>query len=408
MTALTSITDETGRHRHLDGLRGVAALCVVVYHFIYFFVPDLVAAAPQQGWALWIASSPLAGLYNGRFCVWVFFVLSGFVLSVAMAETRLSLLALVVRRYLRLTLPILAAGLLILVALGFGVVGDGGYLMLTAMDIQSGKLSLLAGLGHVFADSLYGAYLTGTSDFNGVLWSMKVELFGSALVFLVWKLLSRRSWRVAVNVLLAIGLCFLGRESTLQGLQLFPVGMLLFELTMARRELTRALIWPTWLGAVILLIGLSLGGWLVKQPILPGASLIFTGLLDHVIDVKRYQAQQIGAVLVVAAIVLTPASQRILRSCLCQWLGAISFPLYLIHILIIATIGFHLAAWLTPIYGAALAIWVAGIGSIAACLVLATLITPPVEQGSVRLSREIGKAVDRLLPWRARTAIDAA
>lgn len=404
MTALTSITSETGRHRHLDGLRGVAALCVAVYHFIYFFVPDLVAGTPQQDWALWIASSPLAGLYNGRFCVWVFFVLSGFVLSVAMAETRLSLLALAVRRYLRLTLPILAAGLLILIALGVGVVGDGGYLMPTAMDIQAGKLSLMAGLGHVFADSLYGAYLTGTSDFNGVLWSMKVELFGSALVFLVWKLLSRRSWRVAVNVLLAIGLCFLGRESTLQGLQLFPVGILLFELTMARRLLT----WPTWLGGVILLVGLSLGGWLVKQPILPGASLIFTDLLDHVIDVKRYQAQQIGAVLVVVAIVLTPALQRILRNRLCQWLGAISFPLYLIHILIIATVGFHLAARLTPGYGAALAIWVAGIGSIAACLVLATLITPPVEQGSVRLSREVGKAVDRMLPWRARTAIDAA
>ena len=98
------------RFQELDGLRGVAALIVVVFHVMSAFVP---AWVPDQSEAVpWWADSPLAVLYNGTFAVPVFFVLSGFVLAQASLLPRKHLWLDLALRYLRLALPATASVLL--------------------------------------------------------------------------------------------------------------------------------------------------------------------------------------------------------------------------------------------------------------------------------------------------------
>jgi peptidoglycan/LPS O-acetylase OafA/YrhL len=91
----------------LDGLRGVAALIVVCFHFASAFLPDLVpnqTATPYR-----IADTPIGILLNGPFSVSVFFVLSGFVVSNAAAKRRSPIYVNLPLRYLRLAVPVLCS-----------------------------------------------------------------------------------------------------------------------------------------------------------------------------------------------------------------------------------------------------------------------------------------------------------
>lgn len=395
------MNDATGGHErytHLDGLRGVAAFVVLIYHLIYFFFTTLIDSDPTDFWTRMVASSPLAGLYNGRFSVWIFFVLSGFVLSVGMSRSRQSLAALLPKRYVRLTLPILATSFIAFLLIRLDLTWNRAVAEVAPGIADYYPAGFHPSLWDLIADSLFRTYLTGQSIFNGVLWSMKVEIFGSLLVFLVWKICPVWRWRVLASICLLVGFCFLKKSSTLQGLQLFPCGILLFDIVTMRRSASRWLTWSGPVGVIVLLLGISLGGWLVKDPALPGAHLIFTWLLDPILDFKRFEAQQIGAVLVVAAVCLTPSFRRPLSGPLGRWLGRISFPLYLIHVIVIASLGCFVLAEMMPRYGYAVAAGAATVASIAASLVAATLLAPLVEQSAVHLSHRLGRWIDARIP----------
>jgi hypothetical protein len=105
----------------LDGLRGVAALFVVIHHYAYTFT-----ATSMQGWRTgedgdhnWFFQLPLLRVvHSGRFMVAIFFVISGYVLSYRSLklaregkpiELLDSIASSVFRRWLRLHLPVIAS-----------------------------------------------------------------------------------------------------------------------------------------------------------------------------------------------------------------------------------------------------------------------------------------------------------
>lgn len=70
------------RFDELDSLRGIAATVVVVAHFTGIFLPGAVFA--KDGHYAWerLVSTPMHLLTSGHAAVGLFFILSGFVLSV--------------------------------------------------------------------------------------------------------------------------------------------------------------------------------------------------------------------------------------------------------------------------------------------------------------------------------------
>src|SRR5262245_36856658 len=100
------------RFASLDGLRGVAALVVVVHHSL--LVSPMLAAAYYGGditGALHRIAvySPLHLLWGGKEAVVVFFVLSGFVLVMAMRSRSFDWASYFPSRLLRLYLPVAGA-----------------------------------------------------------------------------------------------------------------------------------------------------------------------------------------------------------------------------------------------------------------------------------------------------------
>ena len=100
----------------LDGLRGVAALFVVIYHTILHFLPNLLRASGATEQDNWIVQMPFIRIfYSGPSMVAVFFVVSGFSLShkplkLIRAENTSKILenlaSSIFRRIIRLWLPV--------------------------------------------------------------------------------------------------------------------------------------------------------------------------------------------------------------------------------------------------------------------------------------------------------------
>ena len=267
------MTPAPGRYPHLDGLRGIAALAVVFCHFTLSFQPALLSGNPAQGAAaasLGVSRTPLVLLWSPDCAVAVFFVLSGFVLSAAMAGTpgdrpALRVLALVVRRWLRLALPILGSSLLIWAVVGAGGLRNAPAAAANGSDWLAMHFNWLAfqpnSLPALVGQSLFGIFdILGTPThwWNAALWTMPVEFWGSVGIFVLYAATGHASvWlRAAVlAVVLAVLASGLAGAGAANGAG-FAFGALLWE---GRRLQVPAIV-AWWAGAVALLGGVALGG----------------------------------------------------------------------------------------------------------------------------------------------------
>lgn len=177
------------RHDDLELMRGLAAIAVVVYHFLLaFLVPsrlplfaDVVGISVERPFVL--------ALVNGPFMVTIFFVLSSFALTARLVETRAPVPALVAmtKRFPRL-FPMTFVGAM-LPALLFAA----GWMMNVEASALSGS-SWLANSGGVKINDTWpdpsivgGAadsvklFARGLSQYNSVLWTMRYELLGSLI-----------------------------------------------------------------------------------------------------------------------------------------------------------------------------------------------------------------------------------
>jgi len=84
--------------QYLEGLRGIAAMQVVLLHFVSGFMPD----TAQHAWP------PLHVLYDGHTAVYVFFLISGTVLTPSFARPG-AFTSKLARRVVRLGIPVAAA-----------------------------------------------------------------------------------------------------------------------------------------------------------------------------------------------------------------------------------------------------------------------------------------------------------
>lgn len=311
-------------HRRIhafDGLRGVAALIVVIYHYICLLHWDLAPRFSDD--PLPIADTPLAVLWNGRFAVTVFFVLSGFVMS-ATAERRPRLVVNGAVRYLRLAVPVTAS--VILAWLWLTVLPSAAQDLQQARPDPSPWLAFtyqgddIPGFGAALLDGLVGNFLYGASNFNNVLWAMRFELLGSLMLFVIYWMASGRArlWVLAAAV---VAILFVAHPGYLG----FVAGALMFEAYKAG-FCARA---PIWAGAAALVLGLTIGaagpGFDTRVGLPEWPPLLRLG------STVGFWPVLAACALLYAALVFMPF-RSLLEGRIPQFLGRISFGLYLVHV----------------------------------------------------------------------------
>lgn len=308
----------------LDGLRGVAALIVVVQHCA--LVSPALAAGYYGGDVGGVANqialySPLHLFWGGAEAVVVFFVLSGVVLVRAMQSARFTWGSYFPSRLVRLWLPVVGA-----VALG--------YLLLAVLPTIFPRLAG-AGTSSPWLDRPFGypfesvaqdlALLGGTSGIVSPLWTLRWEIIFSLLLPVLAfaaRLIPAWLFGVACIVLSATGAAT--HVAALQYLPIFGVGVAL-ALTWQRLDRRGAGIGRggsavAWTFGLIAIVLAMTSKWTLR-PILDDAI---------VTPVSQVLIVSGAAALVYAAARCRPLN-RLLSIKPIAWLGAVSFSLYLVH-----------------------------------------------------------------------------
>jgi peptidoglycan/LPS O-acetylase OafA/YrhL len=335
-------TKTRGRLSSLDGLRGIAAVAVVLYHFCCAFIPRAIPAISDH--PVWLADTPLGLLTNGPFSVAIFFVLSGFVVSRAASKTTDPVFISVPLRYLRLALPATAS---VLLAWALLMVFPIAQTQLNAIlpspwdgfTYQQHIPSALTALW----EGLVGEFRVGTTRFNNALWTMKIEALGSITIYLVYGLSRGVARKMIAAILLVISLlepdylCFL-------------LGAFMMELW-SRGRLRG--ISPRLALAAGLLLGFPSRGFVDRI----GVTRIFKPWLLFTPGEHMSVIPPIAASLILYAVLNMDWLERFLSSRIPSFLGRISFPLYLVHVPLICTVFSAGYVWLRPTSGLAMSAW---------------------------------------------------
>jgi putative glycosyltransferase (TIGR04372 family) len=390
--------NDAQRMPHLDGLRGVASVMVLLNHLALCVIPSISTLRPDalaSQTLIEIGRSPLSVAWGGDFGVCIFFVLSGFVLAQFAQAAGLRLPSMLARRYVRLALPMLASTLI-----GYFLLKIDAYRNLdVATTVSHSEWQALwyrftPNLTVAIDEGLFGAFATGRSEYNCNLWTIQIELIGSAAIFLLYSLPARTRWRLGI-VLVSLAL--------LPGYYpLFAVGAALFELHRLAAPFAKKLRlrYREAIAAAMFLAAILAGGFPASGP-RTGIVSPWHQWLSHSDNAQAWH--MLGAMLMMVAVLYSQMLTSVLASRPGRILGRLSFPIYLVQIPLLCS----LTSWLMismasqPYVLMALA---AIPVTVAATLAAADLLSRFVELPSLRLSRDIGFFLDNWLDRAKRTA----
>jgi peptidoglycan/LPS O-acetylase OafA/YrhL len=406
--SMAETTRDAPRVAWLDGLRGLAAMQVVLLHYACAFLPGLGFGNPRYihfNWELRVIDTPLDFLFDGTTAVYLFFIISGVVLTYAFSGQHLTILPLIARRLIRLGLPL--AGTLTLAAILFTVLPGAQPAASRLLGISwfgvplPSPVPVRAIVHQIFVEGLLTGYSEQAPHWLGAilglapiqqarnppLWTLHIEFVGSLLVMALVATrasLGRATYR-GTCVVLAV--CFLASP-----LCLFILGHL------AAPYLQRAAggAYRRVLAASCLILGILLStttifslpppllSWLRSPPIGPSIEL-------------RNLLPVFGSILVFASVTQLPTLRRSLETPALRWLGKISFSLYLTHFPILFTVtaaAYTAEAAYLP-YGASLAVGI--LAGIPVSLAVAALFERWIDRPAINLSRRIGRSHRRIV-----------
>ncbi len=362
--AIANRADEKGSHRitALDSLRGLAALVVVFHHLDNTL--DLDGSNPALGPVF--HQSPFRLLVDGRSAVMLFFVLSGFALSISIGK-RFNYWTYLVRRVCRLMIPCIAGVLLAAAA----------YLLVHPHPVPE--------LGNWFNQVVWNQPVDGgmvlrhilmtgvqaDSSLINVLWSLVIELRIS-LIFPVLYFLAKGRTKTAAAVAVAMELVF--RWLVIRSHNYVPF----FNRNLVEAFENIGYYTPFFIAGILARENLEAIRRFLSR--IHWAWVIVALLVAFRLEESGEDIQTgIGAILIIVLSVGTPYISRALSVKPIEWLGRVSYSLYLVHLTVLATV-FHL------FYGRASNLTLS-LAVVVASLLLAELFHRLFEQPSIRLGR---------------------
>jgi peptidoglycan/LPS O-acetylase OafA/YrhL len=375
------------RITYLDGLRGAAALMVVVHHFALSFYPGLYWPDPSQmhtGNQIegMIHGTPLSIVTNGGLAVAVFLVMSGYVLMMHFVKKGVvgeALAQFSVSRFMRffgLLLSVnLLAFLIILAGGGFnqqaGALTGSGWLASQWQLIPSLITALTQSVTTMFYMYPIGAV------YNSSAWTMPLFFLGGLLVALLYLVTYPLRWKWVIYALVLVIL--------LRGnYYLLVVGMMLYEFGKVSRK------WMTHPVAegILLLTLIYFGGYPYFPSTaavsewyawLPSLSFTYTSTFYH----------GMAAVALMLLVMYSGWVQRLFSWKVLSYFGSRSFSLYVLHVVLILSLSSWLFLRLIPTLPYSQAVGGAAGASLVVIFGLAELLFRGVENRSSGLATRL-------------------
>lgn len=314
----------------LDGLRGIAALIVLIHHSL-LTIPVLAApyysGSPAESGTIawWMIHTPLHLLWEGKAAVYIFFILSGFVLTIPVVRSagRYSWKSFYPHRLARLYLPVwgaVAFGALIFWALPR--IGEPESLWLQERPQEMDVVGVIKSLTLVF----------GPGGLISPLWSLQWEiLFSLAVPLYIWVAIrfSKLHWLILASCILVSTAGGVAAESILIYIPMFMIGVIIAVRLDSIRESTES--WSNTKWAMIAGVGVILmcAHW-IALAFSPAPQIIgsMVGLT------------LVGSAMIFVAAVAWRRFGNALSTPIPLWLGTVSFSVYLIHEPIVVGLGY--------------------------------------------------------------------
>ncbi|MGP8216651.1 MAG: acyltransferase family protein [Bacteroidia bacterium] len=330
-----NLLPDVKRIHFVDGIRGIAAVIVVLYHYLLGFYPALYRFEAQYSHTDNLSEKHLtlsifSIFYNASFAVCMFFVLSGYALSYSFFKNKNSKIVLIpaiIRRYLRLEIPILFSAVLSFILLAAGLYTN------VYIAVQYTKSTFwLSGLWNIqpsffemVKESVYTSIFKGGSiKYNTVLWTMYIEFMGSMVVFLTLALFGRSKIRYLMYLVIMIVL-----NMYFSYLPAFVIGIALCDFYNSAER-------PRLYGFVSIVL-FALGIYIGSYQNVGTTRTIWNGL-DWLFHANKTFPYILGASLILLAVINAKPLQKIFSSKIMQFFGKISFSLYLIHVLVLGSL----------------------------------------------------------------------
>lgn len=355
---------QDGRIHYLDSIRGIAALMVVVYHYIGW------------RWSDTLEFKLAAFVFNGNDAVSFFFVLSGFVLSFSYIHTdrKVAFGRYLYKRILRLYPAfILNIVLLFCYHKRKAPISD----TLSAVFVDNAHPRLWKELGMIF--NAHDLYLPG--------WTLQIEMIYSLLIIPLI-LIFRRQKHLLWAIL--IGSYFIGSVDMRIYMTHFILGIGLAAIypSLKTQTFKESKLYP-WRWPMALLIFTLFSFRNLAKFVQPINELFH---FFWKINIRWEHFSGIAAFLMLVVVIMHKPSQRFLLKPVLLYLGKISYSIYLIHWLLVIFIMDYWDTWAKVLGSGALRFWGMLILFLAATIALASLMYRYVEAPCIKLSKHTFKS----------------
>ena len=375
------------RFRELDGIRGIAAMMVVIFH-----ATNTVFSIPAAT-GLGMVAMAIMGVCNGAIAVDLFFIMSGFFL-IQMLESghQAGFWRFYQRRLGRLVPPAVVAvtALYLYSLLGLNLAPEHAKFAAQQYSVYQARNA------HVSWQELLLELLLLRCNLDPIIWTLRVELTISllypAIVWLHWA--NPRRFSRAMLLAAFLGCAILLNAHQQHGAEVFHHLYMFYAGTLARDmgpEIQRLPGWMPVLLAIAGCLGMVATGELMVTSIvgtMPGkyvANIAHPLLFDLLITAS-------GTVLIaMMAYGIMPRARALMLAPLVQFLGRISFSVYLLHWLVLRALGQIMLTQDIPQrlgMPGALVLLIAGVVALTVPIALAFHVA--VERPAVAWSRRLG------------------
>ena len=278
--------------------------------------------------------------WGGNLCVCIFFALSGYVLVPMTLHSTSTLISQLIRRLVRLGIPVFGAILFAYLLWRFGLMtnqavaplsGSQGWLGL----FYDGTPSFI----HALRETIVMPFVPVESKFDPVLWTMHVEYVGSFGVLALYTLIKSRCWRLSLALLifaLTYGTYYCD----------FAAGALLADLDIRERAKGFTPIQHRLVTTLLLMLFIIFGAYSWSGG--PDQPWHWLDSFVNLFVGDYTQAHMLAAIFLLPVLLISVTAKNMFSSKPILELGRQSFSIYLLHLPLVCSLGGFVFLWAAP------------------------------------------------------------